>query len=214
MTRSAISIPCGELTLEGAWHEATAGPAAGVVIVCHPHPLYGGDQDNHVVQGIARAIAGCGLAVLTFNFRGVGASGGTHGNGVAEQDDVRAAIDFATARGAGPIGLAGYSFGARLAAEVAVREPRVAALALISPTFRTWQFPEPDRFDRPVLVALGDDDEYGSVEAAEALVGLLQRGKLKVVEDGDHFWSFGGDATFREIADFFAETMRRGALTE
>ena len=63
-------------------------PSAGVVI-CHPHPLYGGDMDNPVVVRVQEVCADLGVATLRFNFRGVGGSGGAHGDGVGEQDDGR-----------------------------------------------------------------------------------------------------------------------------
>src|SRR5262245_30815594 len=72
-------------------------PSAGVVI-CHPHPLYGGDMDNPVVVRMQEVCASLGLATLRFNFRGVGGSGGTHANGVGEQDDARAALDRKSTR--------------------------------------------------------------------------------------------------------------------
>src|SRR3970040_2479352 len=65
-------------------------PKAGLV-VCHPHPLYGGDMDNPVVVRVAEVAQGAGVATLRFNFRGVGASGGVHGGGDGAQEHVAAA---------------------------------------------------------------------------------------------------------------------------
>src|SRR3989442_15606092 len=68
-------------------------PYAGIVI-CHPHPLYGGDMDNPVVVRVQEVCAGLGLATLRFNFRGVGGSGGTPGCGAGVQVAASAAIYY------------------------------------------------------------------------------------------------------------------------
>ena len=62
-----------------------ATPSAGVVI-CHPHPQYGGEMTNNVVMAISSSIVAYGLAALRFNFRGVGRSGGSYDSGIGEQD--------------------------------------------------------------------------------------------------------------------------------
>src|SRR5438874_12204216 len=99
-----------QLTLE-ARLAVPASPGGGVVI-CHPHPLYGGDMDNPVVVRAQEVCAGLGLATLRFNFRGVGASGGVHAGGVGEQDDASAALDtLAKSIAGGVLAIAGYSFG-------------------------------------------------------------------------------------------------------
>ena len=118
-------------------------PNAGVVI-CHPHPLYGGDMHNPVVVRVQEVCAGLGLATLRFNFRGVGGSSGTHGGGAGEQEDATAALDtLAKAVGAAPLAIAGYSFGAWIAAVVGCRDARMAGLALISVTTTFAQKREP-----------------------------------------------------------------------
>lgn len=132
MKRQPVAIPCqgirlrGELTLP-----SVAEPFPGVVI-CHPHPLHGGDMDNNVVMGVNDALLRCGIATLRFNFRGAGGSHGLHDNGVGEVDDALAALRLlATAEGvdAARLGLAGYSFGAG----VAVRATSGAAQHFPSP---------------------------------------------------------------------------------
>ena len=110
-----------------------ASPGGGIV-VCHPHPLYGGDMDNPVVVRVQEVCAELGLATLRFNFRSVGGSTGSHANGVGEQDDAVAALDvLAKTVGDRPLAIAGYSFGARVAALVAGRDTLVSGVALIAP---------------------------------------------------------------------------------
>lgn len=85
----------------------------GMAIICHPHPLFGGTMDNKVVQTLARAFLASGWRTLRFNFRGVGSSAGVHDNGVGEVADLlRVISQFANA---GPLALAGFSFGAFIA---------------------------------------------------------------------------------------------------
>src|SRR6266540_978811 len=113
----AVTFPSGELSLEGLLHLPEQTPAPGIV-VCHPHPMYGGDMHNNVVDAICDTAVAEGIAALRFNFRGAGASEGRYDNGVGEQDDVRAALTYL--RGlpevdSARVALAGYSFGAAVA---------------------------------------------------------------------------------------------------
>lgn len=89
-----------------------APPAAsrGVAVIAHPHPLFGGTLDNKVVQTLARAFNQCGWTAVRFNFRGVGASAGSHDEGRGELDDLLAVVAHAAPDG--PLALAGFSFGA------------------------------------------------------------------------------------------------------
>ncbi|MGC1463111.1 MAG: hypothetical protein WA802_12990, partial [Terracidiphilus sp.] len=85
--------PAGRLEAllnEGAPHAPFAA------LVCHPHPLRGGNLHNKVVYHAMKALNdpqwGLGFPVLRFNFRGAGLSQGTH-DGRAETGDVLAALD-------------------------------------------------------------------------------------------------------------------------
>ena len=85
----------------------------GVVVIAHPHPLFGGTMDNKVVQTLARAFVQCGWTAVRFNFRGVGASTGTHDEGRGELEDLLAVVEHASPLAVGgALALAGFSFGA------------------------------------------------------------------------------------------------------
>ena len=86
-------------------------------LIAHPHPLFGGTMDNKVVQTLARAFVQCGWTAVRFNFRGVGASAGTHDGGAGETADMRALVDQVAPEG--PLALAGFSFGAFVTSHVA-----------------------------------------------------------------------------------------------
>ena len=87
-----------------------AEASKGVVVIAHPHPLFGGTMDNKVVQTLARAFTQCGWTAVRFNFRGVGGSAGTHDDGRGELDDLLTVVRHAAATGR--LALAGFSFGA------------------------------------------------------------------------------------------------------
>jgi alpha/beta superfamily hydrolase len=100
--------------------DAPAGTTRGTVVVCHPHPQHGGTMDNKVVQTLARAVVALGWRSVRFNFRGIGASQGAWDDGVGEVDDALAVIAAFAADGS-PFMLAGFSFGAYVAAQAATR---------------------------------------------------------------------------------------------
>lgn len=91
-------------------HPAQPQAALGVAVVAHPHPLFGGTMDNKVVQTLARAFVQVGWTAVRFNFRGVGSSAGAYDEGQGELQDLLAVV--AQAAPAGPLALAGFSFGA------------------------------------------------------------------------------------------------------
>jgi alpha/beta superfamily hydrolase len=99
--------------------ESPAEPR-GLALVCHPHPLFGGSQDNKVVHTLASAFVRLGYAALRPNFRGVGGSGGRHDDGIGETGDMLVVLDEARRIfGELPVVLAGYSFGAYVQTRVA-----------------------------------------------------------------------------------------------
>src|SRR3954469_16932314 len=89
-----LFIPASHGQLEAILKEPRTAPARGVGLVLHPHPLHGGTMHNKVVFRAASALNDAGLVTIRINFRGVGQSTGTHGEGIAEAEDVIAALDY------------------------------------------------------------------------------------------------------------------------
>jgi uncharacterized protein len=116
-TRRSVPGPAG--LIECAIDDPEAAPR-GTVVVCHPHPQHGGTLDNKVAQTLARAFVALGFRSVRFNFRGVGASQGQWDDGIGEIDDALAVIAALRAPDL-PLLLAGFSFGAFVAASAAQR---------------------------------------------------------------------------------------------
>ena len=162
---------------------ATAG-----LVLCHPHPLYGGDMDNPVIIRAAEVAQALGVSTLRFNFRGVGDSTGTHDEGRGEQDDCSAALALLRSRlpPASALGLLGYSFGARIAAQVNEGRADLDGLALVAPPLGMYSF-DGLRAGRLLLLAAGSRDPYCPVRD---LVKLAERmgTEPRIIEGADHFF--------------------------
>jgi uncharacterized protein len=187
--------PATLTTADGVTLEARLGapptPRGGAVI-CHPHPLYGGDMDNPVVVRLAEVFGELGLATIRFNFRGTGQSAGAHGHGVDEQHDVEAArARMASLAGAGPIVLAGYSFGAAVVAEVAVKHPELSGVVLVAPPLARV---EPKRFaglapfGPRLLIIAGSVDEICPADALARLREATPDATVHVIDGANHFF--------------------------
>lgn len=192
-----------KLTTEGAagriefaldWPEG-AEPL-GIAYVGHPHPLYGGTLDNKVAATMARTFAALGWLAVRPNFRGVGASEGTHDEGRGETDDFLHLVDALPALPALagrlpatlPTALAGFSFGsfvvARAARSLAARHRPVRHLVLVGCAAGKWPMPDV-RHD--TLVIHGENDE--TIPLADVLAWARpQNLPIVVIPGADHFF--------------------------
>jgi alpha/beta superfamily hydrolase len=212
MTVQRVRFPAtGEQppSLEGElWLPEGAGPFAGVV-VAHPHPQRGGNMNNNVVMALGAGLQSAGIAWLRFNFRGVGGSEGRYGEGIAEADDVRGALAYLAAQpevAPDRVGLAGYSFGARVSLAVAPRAPEVHALLCVAPPLREPLAAE-SHPGCPYLVLIGDRDGNAAEGVDRYALYLPDPERLRVVAGTDHFW-WGYESHLTDAAaTFFAETL-------
>jgi alpha/beta superfamily hydrolase len=165
------------------------------VVICHPHPQFGGTMHNKVVYRMARGMRRAGAVAMRFNYRGVNMSEGTYDNGVGELEDARAALDFLRSRYPDlPFSLAGFSFGSRIILKLGCVIPGAARLIAVG-------FPAGDPASRtlgaceiPRVFIQSTNDEFGPRDAMEsyfaALAGLKE---LIWVEARDHFFAGGLD---------------------
>ena len=159
--RQAVSGPAGDIECAlDAPAEGSGSPASprGLALVCHPHPLHGGTMDNKVVQTVARAALQAGWRTVRFNFRGVGASAGAWDEGRGEVDDAQVVLQALRLPGE-PFVLAGFSFGAYVAASLDARltdEDAAVQRILVGPAVQN--FPTP-AVRAQTLVIHGETDE-------------------------------------------------------
>jgi uncharacterized protein len=174
------------------WKPSSVAKPPLAVLVCHPHPLFGGTMHNKVIYRAAKSFDALGLPVLRFNFRGAGLSAGTHDRGGGEQDDVRAALGFLGSEIPGvPILLAGFSFGAWIGLRVGCEHERVSHLIGLGLPVNGSDFSFLSQCKKPKLFVQGSKDEHGAIEKVKALVATLPgENHLVIVEGADHF--FGG----------------------
>lgn len=183
------------------------GPCPGVVL-CHPHPLYGGDMDNNVIRAVARALNGRGMAALRFNFRGVGKSRGSFAGGSGEQDDAEAAVlALADRAEIDPhrIGIAGYSFGGMVALAVGERSSSVKAIAAVSPRIPPGALRD---CPKPKFIVCGAEDELiPSATVLREAAGIAEPKTFLVIPGADHFWWGREEKAADPVANFFAECL-------
>jgi uncharacterized protein len=145
------------------------GAPRGVAVIAHPHPLFGGTLDNKVVQTLARAFLQCGWSAVRFNFRGVGATAGTHDAGVGEADDMLALIHHVAPEGA--LALAGFSFGAFVTSHAFARlhsQREIDKLVLVGTATSRFQVADvPSAAHDRTLVIHGEQDD--TVELASVM---------------------------------------------
>jgi alpha/beta superfamily hydrolase len=168
-------------------------------------------MDSPVVVAAARACTEASLATLRFNFRGVGASGGAWDEGRGEQDDVRAAAAHlrgllgASAR----VALAGYSFGAAMAAAVAAAGEPLAGLALIAPPLAMRGLPSaPSAVDGPQLIVAGSRDGYCPAQAVAGLARAWPAATIATIDGADHFFFSGLEMLHAALSDWATRLPR------
>ena len=187
-TEAPVWIPCGELSLEGAL--GVIPSARGAVLICHPHPLFGGNMDNPVVQAIRQAFADAGYSTLRFNFRGVGRSTGAFDDGNGEQQDVRSCLEYLSNRFSGPITLSGYSFGSWVNARLLDKGLMVSDHIMVAPPVAFVSFSDISRIPSTRLVVTGENDDIAPPsQVRDMMTWCGIQGPLEVLPGTDHFYN-------------------------
>ena len=176
------------ISLEG---EFDSGPkeARAAALILHPHPLYGGDMQNNVVGCLRDAALEAGFAALCINFRGVGDSTGSHGNGEDEVRDVVGAAHWLRRKNFGGLALLGYSFGARVGSKAALGLPGLLAGLWVAPPFALGSMEPWPQDVGPLMIAVGDEDQFSPLaEARKYAAQNSALGDFLTIKGCDHFF--------------------------
>jgi alpha/beta superfamily hydrolase len=179
-----------------------SGRAVGVravVVFGHPHPQYGGTMHTKAVYQAAKALARIGCVVVRFNFRGVGRSEGAFDQGRGEQDDFRAALDFARSRHPEVrCWAAGMSFGSWVALTAGAGDPRVSALVGLSMPLARYDFEAVRASPKPKFFIHGERDEVAPLrDIREFYARAAEPKELVVIDGADHVF----DGKVGDMAD-------------
>jgi alpha/beta superfamily hydrolase len=146
-------------------------------------------MENKVVQTLARAFVQAGWRSLRFNFRGVGASQGTHDEGRGETADMLHIV--ASEAPSGPLALAGFSFGSYVALNALQRlwgEREPAKIVLVGTAASRFAAPPvPAEAHDRTLVVHGEHDDTVPL-AAVMDWARPQQLPVTVVPGGGHFF--------------------------
>jgi alpha/beta superfamily hydrolase len=184
-----------------------AEPERCGMVLCHPHPQYGGTMRSIVISALFSALPAAGVTCLRFNFRGVEGSDGYHDEGRGERLDVQAALRELDTMLAptSPMILTGWSFGADVA--LSTREDRIDAWFAIAPPLHYATDLDALAADpRPKLLALAEHDEVRSPAEVRAVADSWAATELEVIAGASHFF-VGRTDRLVELAQGLAERL-------
>jgi len=147
-------------------------------------------MDSNVVMAVCDGLIQAGIAALRFNFRGVGQSEGQSSGGAQEVADLLGALNFLAEQDEidpDRIGLAGYSFGARMCFAAIPSAPGIKALLTVAAPLRE-PLPASEHPICPFLALVGDHDALVAQGIERYASYLPDPDGLQVVEGPDHFW--------------------------
>jgi alpha/beta superfamily hydrolase len=191
-----IEGPAGvlEAVLEEPQVSAPAGlrdgsASAAFAVICHPHPLHGGNLHNKVVHTLARACQERGMPTLRFNYRGVGASSGSYDEGRGETGDALAVVAAGRARWPGSaLMLGGFSFGGMVSL-LAAAATAPAWLISVAPAVTRLEFASIVRPACPWLIIQGEADEVIACAEVQAFAARFQPPpELVLMPGAGHFF--------------------------
>jgi alpha/beta superfamily hydrolase len=208
VVRSADAIPVPASAAEPAFMlkaEAAIRPPRPGVVLCHPHPAFGGRMDTPLILALADGCERAGLSWVRFNFRGLEGSGGRPTGGLLEHEDVSAVMSWMRDRGVGRLSLCSYSFGALMSAKaLSLGEVASAHVMIGLPTTIIGHDPErvaviERALDRalPSLIISGDHDQFCELPRVHAWVASRSQARLEVLKGEGHF--FGLETTERLV---------------
>lgn len=176
--------------IQSGSHAVATDQAEGdrCVVMCPPHPQYGGNKNDSRLTATAEALNRRGLSALRFDY-------GDWTGGEGETRDAVHAVEHAH-EGWSHVGLFGYSFGAGIAAK-ASQKTNVTALGLLAPP------PEAAEHlpDTPTYVIAGTNDT--TLDSSQ----VAEQAEDSRWVNANHFFTGAIDEVAEKFADFFDSSL-------
>lgn len=167
-----------------------------IALILHPHPQRSGTMNNKVTYTLYRTFCDMGFSTLRFNFRGVGRSEGTFGQGEGEMSDAASCLNWLQTQNPDPSAcwVAGFSFGAWIGMQLLMRRPEITSFISVSPPANLYDFTFLAPCPVPGLVIQGSHDTIVSKDSVVRLANRLSLQKgisvdLKMIRNADHFFT-------------------------
>jgi len=165
-----------------------------IVLLCHPHPQFGGSLHNNVISGLFNQFTKSNIPVLRFNFRGIGKSTGTYGKDTGEQEDVKSCVKFLIEKqGFKKIIIIGYSYGAAIGcSQIDTFKNIIGYVAIAFPFDLFIKLKDLAQSSKPKLFIQGDIDTVANYHTFLKHFEDMQPPKeSKIINNADHFfWGF------------------------
>lgn len=157
-----------------------------VVIIGHPHPLYGGDRFNHVVRAMQEVALRQDCHSIAVDFRGVNNSGGFHDGGDSERLDLAAACELSDLIAPEvPIIMTGYSFGSVVGLNVS--NPWIAGWIAVAPPAQMMKsLPSAATSPRPKIVIAAEHDQFTTPDDMATAVSTWSNTEIILATGVDH----------------------------
>lgn len=177
-------------------------------IITHPHPLYGGDMSNPVVESLAMSFNRKNYTTLRFNFRGVGKSEGVYDEGIGEQKDILAAVHFLQKQGISSIHLIGYSFGAWVIAQLKEVAEEIKSIVFVSPPVALLPYSQDQTIPLLRLVITGEEDEIAPAELIKNSIATWNPvARFEIIDFADHFYYGSFPSLERVVTKYLSENV-------
>jgi alpha/beta superfamily hydrolase len=178
-----------------------------VVIIGHPHPLYGGDRFNHVVRAMQEVALRLDCHSIAVDFRGVNNSGGIHDDGDSERLDLAAACQLSDLIAPEvPIIMTGYSFGSVVGLNVS--NPWIAGWIAVAPPAQMMKSgPSAANSPRPKIVIAAQHDQFTTPDEMAAAVSAWSNCEIISAPGVDHSFAVNAGSLCNTALSRLLETI-------
>lgn len=204
-----IIINGSEGRIEGRYHQSEQ-PGAPIVMVLHPHPLYGGTMNNKIVYRLYHIFVQNGFSVLRFNFRGVGKSQGKYDEGIGELTDAATALDWLQTQNpdASTCWVSGFSFGAWISLQLLMRRPEIEGFVAVSPPANLYDFSFLSPCPASGIIMQGSKDDVVPEDVVSKLTTKLgDQVNYQVIQGADHYYRGQEEEMGSVVNDYVAQRL-------